>query len=181
MFTCAVLVTSIYLSASRGPLSLSFSHLAALSLTVFIFLHICWGVLWFDAFEKKSYLKGAIVLLSHSAVAILVSCVVARPNTMYSVCAAFYCCVSICNLLLPPPLSLLVLFLLHFSFISTNLHCPSAYPILKSLLYAACPPCSPPFLFSLVSPPTFPPLSSLLLSRHSLLSTCTLTEQYLLL
>ena len=52
---------------------------------VFIFLHICWGVLWFDAFEKKSYIKGAIVLVSHIAAAFLVSCLMTRTDMVSGV------------------------------------------------------------------------------------------------
>ena len=45
---------------------------AAFSLMVFLFLHIYWGLLWFAAYEK-SYIKGAIVLFTHTAASVLVS------------------------------------------------------------------------------------------------------------
>ena len=36
-----------------------------------IFLHICWGVLYFDAIEKRQYWKVVIVILTHLAASLV--------------------------------------------------------------------------------------------------------------
>lgn len=148
-------------------------------MTVFIFLHICWGVLWFDAFEKKSYLKGAIVLVSHTAAALLVSCVFTKTECNKK--CYFWCILLLdCHtpFFYPHPLLHLLLAILH-----TLLHLCTyvcTFTILlhsllsTSLMYCLCPLSCSSFLSlhsspfsSLLSSP-LPPSSHLLFHPFSL-------------
>jgi anterior pharynx defective protein 1 len=59
--------TTGWLQYGSVSLPQSFFIITALTVMVYTFLHICWGVLWFDGFDKRHITKLALVLITHIA------------------------------------------------------------------------------------------------------------------